>query len=227
MSIWPQAMSKARPSRLVDRVKAGDPELGGRVGGGVRPRHLRGDRAVVDDAAAARALALHQRHRLPRAQKGAGEVGVDHHAPLIDVQLVGRHCSGVCAGVVEQQVEPAVILPDPVEQRRDRVGVRDVRGHGDRPVGALRLLGGVLERAGPPARQVDSVAVRAERQRRGAPDPAAGAGHERDRAAHGRLPWARFTEPRRCSTLFGTLAPARPAPATLPSPGWLPGASEC
>src|SRR6185312_6446962 len=51
----------------------GDSVFGSRVGNRVRPWHLGGDRAVIDDAAAARSLAFHEAHGLLNTEKHAGE----------------------------------------------------------------------------------------------------------------------------------------------------------
>src|SRR5699024_10276942 len=69
MSIWPQAMSWARPSSAS--------VLGGGVGDGAGARRVRRDGAVVDDAPAARLLAFHQRKRALAAEKAAVEIDLD------------------------------------------------------------------------------------------------------------------------------------------------------
>ena len=124
MSIWPHAMSYFRPSSDVDRVRPGDGVLGGRVGRGVRPRHVRRNRPIVDDAAAARLLIFHQPERVLRAQKRAGQVDVDHVLPLIDGEIFERDGRRESPGVVEQEIEPAEPLLRPREQRLDRRRVR-------------------------------------------------------------------------------------------------------
>ena len=91
MSIWPQAISYLRPSREVRFGQAGDRVLGRGVGRGVRPRRVRRDRAVVDDAPAARALALHQPERLLGAEERAGQVDVHHLLPLLGGQIFQRN----------------------------------------------------------------------------------------------------------------------------------------
>jgi hypothetical protein len=77
---------------------------------------VRGDRAIVDDAAAARALILHQSERLLRAQERAGEIGVDHLAPFFIRHVLEWQERRVRAGVVEQHVEPAEFLVRGIEQ---------------------------------------------------------------------------------------------------------------
>ena len=90
--------------------EAGDRVLGGGVGRGVRPRRVRGDRAVVDDAPAARRLVLHQPEGFLRAQERAGQVDVDDALPLLERQVLERDAGRVLAGVVEEHVEPAELL---------------------------------------------------------------------------------------------------------------------
>ena len=51
---------------------------------------MRRDRAVVDDAAAARGLGLHDPERLLRAEERAGEVDVDDGLPLLEGQILDR-----------------------------------------------------------------------------------------------------------------------------------------
>ena len=84
MSIWPQAMSNWRQSSAIDFVRPGDRVFGRGIGRAVGARRVRRDRAVVDDAAAARALRLHQPDRALRAEKRAGQIGVDDGLPLRD-----------------------------------------------------------------------------------------------------------------------------------------------
>ena len=78
--------------------EAGDRVFGGGLGRGIRPRRVRRDRAVVDDAAAARRLRLHQLERFLRAEKHAGQVGVDNvfhcsnESPRAGSRRVRRRC---------------------------------------------------------------------------------------------------------------------------------------
>ena len=107
MSIWPQAMSYLRPSSDVDLVSPVIACFDAVYGAEFGARRVRRDRAVVDDAAAARRLILHQPERLLRAQKRAGEIGVDDLAPFLERHVLERQERRVHAGVVEQHVEPA------------------------------------------------------------------------------------------------------------------------
>ena len=52
---------------------------------------MRRDRAVVDDAAAARVLVLHDPERFLRAEERAGQVHVDDGLPLLEGQIFQRH----------------------------------------------------------------------------------------------------------------------------------------
>ena len=85
----------------------GDRVLGGGVRRGVRPRGVRRDGPVVDDAAASRVLRLHQPDRLLRAEERAAQVHVDHGAPLLHRHVLERRRRRADPGVVEQQVEPS------------------------------------------------------------------------------------------------------------------------
>ena len=123
----------------------GDRVLAGGIGRRVRTRHVRGNRAVVDDAAAPGILALHHRERLLRAEERAGEIDVDDRAPLVDGELVNRHAAGAGAGVVEEEIEAPEGARGGLEQRANRVRVGDVGRHGQRacPINAglaCRLL---------------------------------------------------------------------------------------
>ena len=129
--------------------EAGDRVLRGRVGDRVRPRHVRGERPVVDDPPAARLLGRHRTERRLRAQERAGQVRVHDPLPVLVVDLViGTRKPD--AGVVEQQVDAPVALQRRGEQRRDRRRVGDVGGH-DEPVAVARASRGAAPRAGPPA----------------------------------------------------------------------------
>ena len=90
---------------------------------------MRRDRAVVDDAAAPRLLALHDLDRFLRAQEGTGEIRVDHGFPLFDGEVLERHRWGAGSRVVEEQIEPAKGFLRAGEERLDQRRVRDVGGH--------------------------------------------------------------------------------------------------
>ena len=140
MSICPQAMSNARPSSAVDRREARDRVLGCGVWSGVGTRHVGGDRAVVDDASAARPLRLHQPEGLLRAEECARQVHVDNRLPLLDGDVFQRNRGSAHARVVEEHVEAPELRAHPVEQLPHRVFVGHVRRHGNRPRGVRRRL---------------------------------------------------------------------------------------
>ena len=87
--------------------EAGDRVFGRRVGRRIRARSIGGNRTVVDDAATARRLRLHQTKRLLQTQEGAGEIRAHHRRPLLVGEVFHRHGGRSHAGVVEQHVEAA------------------------------------------------------------------------------------------------------------------------
>ena len=169
--------------------EAGDGVLGRGVGDRERPRRMGRDRAVVDDAPAARLLVLHDLHGFLGAQERAGEVGRHHAEPGLVGQLLQRHRRRAAAGIVEHQVEPAPGRLDLGEQRHDVVALGDVGRHGER-VGRVVAgqLGGLVQRVLAAAGQRHLVAVVQQSERRGAADAAACAGDDCDLSAHGFVP---------------------------------------
>src|SRR5204862_51836 len=83
-------------------------------------RRVRGARALVDDAAAARRLVLHTLDRFLRSDEGAGQVGVHDRLPLLEGQVFHRDRRRADAGVIEEEVEPSERLPRAREQIPDR-----------------------------------------------------------------------------------------------------------
>lgn len=106
--------------------EAGDRMLGRRVRRRVRARHVRRDRAVVDDAPAHRALALHDPERLLRAQERAGQVRADDGLPLLEAHVLERDVRGAETGVVEEQVDAAERRLGALEERLHRGRHADV-----------------------------------------------------------------------------------------------------
>ena len=157
----------------------GDRVLGRRVCRGHRARRVRRDRAVVDDASAARALRLHDAERFLRAQEGPGEVGIDDELPALDRQILERHRRGADSRVVEQEVEPPERLFRFGEQRLDRGRIGDVGRH-DQAFRRRAFLGGLLEFVLAPPGQHHGVARLHQRQRRRLADAGPRAGDERD-----------------------------------------------
>jgi len=95
--------------------EAGDRVLGGRIGRRAGPRRVRGQRSVVDDAAAARVLALHDAERLLRAEEHPGQVHGDHLLPLLVCPILQRGPGTGGTRVVEEDVHAAEGLDRPGE----------------------------------------------------------------------------------------------------------------
>ena len=188
MSIWPQAMSYGRPSSDGRLREAGDRVLGRGVGRRVRARRVRRDRSVVDDAAAARLLGLHQPERLLRAQERAGQVHVDDGLPLLDRQVLERDAgrASIPALLNSRSSRPNAVARG-VEQRTHRLPDRRRRSAptsarvARRPGSRDRLL----EQRRAAAGEHDRVAVVEQADRDGPPDARARAGDEGD------LQWCR------------------------------------
>ena len=89
------------------------------VGRRVGTRRVRRDRAVVDDAAAARALLFHHAIGGLRAEKHASQIDVDHRLPFFVGEIFEQNARGIGAGVVEQHVNAAVGVAGFAEQRVD------------------------------------------------------------------------------------------------------------
>ena len=106
--------------------QAADGVLGGGIGRRVWARDVGRDRAVVDDAAAARVLVLHDLDGLLRAEEGAVQVGADDRQPLFGRSGLRAEAWRAATGVVEQQVEAAEGLLGFREQGFDGFGIRDV-----------------------------------------------------------------------------------------------------
>ena len=91
------------------------------IGRGIGPGHLRRNRAVVDDAPAARiGLRLHQPYRFLRAEERPGQIDADHRLPFVETQFFQRRGTGGGPGVVEQQIQAAEAVLDPGEKLLDR-----------------------------------------------------------------------------------------------------------
>ena len=109
----------------------------------MRPRPVGADRAVVDDAAAARFLRLHHAHRLLGAQEGAGEIDTHDRLPLREGQILDRHGGRAHAGIVEQHVQAAELVLDLGEHGLHLVGVADIGGR--HQMRALQAGGGLFQ----------------------------------------------------------------------------------
>ena len=159
--------------------------LGRGVGPGVRARRVRGDRAVVDDAPAARILRLHDPDGLLRAEEQAGQVDVDDVLPLLEGHVLDRDAGRVDAGVVEQEVAAAELGANGREQGLDRGLVRHVGRHHEAARAERAPLGRRgLKRVAPPAGQRDAPAGAHQRQRGMLADAASGTRDDGDPAAH-------------------------------------------
>jgi hypothetical protein len=140
-----------------------------------------GDGAVVDDATAARSLALHDPYRLLRAEKRAGQVRVDSRLPLLVREVLQRDRGRAAAGVVEQDIQATEDAPGLVEQRAHRGRVGHVGADRERAVG--RRTGcrdHLLQELTSPGGEHDAIAILEQRERGCLADAGAGAGDQRD-----------------------------------------------
>ena len=156
------------------------------VGRRVGPGCVRGDRAIVDDAPAARRLRFHDPECRLGAEERTGEVGVHHRLPLRQRQVLHRHGRRAGAGIVEQHIETAEFFHRSRKERFDRLCIRHIGGnrqHG--PVGCKRS--GLCERVRAAARERDGVAFSGKRYRDSATNTAARAGNQSN-SLHVRCP---------------------------------------
>ena len=192
---------RVRPGHAVHRhlgevVERVDPVVVGVVGGGA-VGHL--------DEEAARAFE-HQRQGVVRGD----QVGVDGEPEeaeavrevVLPDRLVPLEEPLAAPDVVDEDVEPARLRPDPRDERRDRLRVEVVDGDGGgTPARGRDQLGGLLDRLGAvvfgarrprrAAGDIDRRAGGAELGGDAAAGAAGGAGDERDASGqvHGLLPW--------------------------------------
>jgi hypothetical protein len=114
-----------------------------------------------------------------------------HGAEQVDLDDAPLHITGDLTdrpvrhdgGVVHPDVQPTELGDSALGERVDRVGVGDVRRDGERPytLGPAQL-GDLLERSRGSCGEHHMRALLGEAGRRGAPDPAGGAGQNHDRA---------------------------------------------
>ncbi len=154
--------------------------FGGGVGRGERPRRMRRDRAIVDDAAAARRLVLHDPERVLGAQKRSGQVGVHHGLPLLEAEILKIHRRCAHAGIVEEHIEPAIDLHHLGEQRRDRSGIGHVGGYRKALADIVAELLGLLQHLHAPPGEHHGKSSVHQRQRCRAPHTGACTGHHGD-----------------------------------------------
>src|SRR6516162_6950015 len=96
-----------------------------RIRCGIRPGHIRGNRAVVDDTSAPWSLALHYSYRLLRAQECAGQVDIHHSRPLFEGEILHWNGGSAGAGVVEEKVQAAECISNFAEKRSNRLRFAD------------------------------------------------------------------------------------------------------
>src|SRR2546423_1573534 len=89
---------------------SGDAMLGGGIRHMIWARRVSGNRTVVDDAAAARFLVLHELERRLGAEEDAGEVHVHDGGPLLETQFLDGDAGRVQARVVEENIQAAELL---------------------------------------------------------------------------------------------------------------------
>src|SRR4029077_4469388 len=106
--------------------------LRGRVADHRRPWRRGRKGSVIDDAAAARLLALHQSKSRPSAQEGAGEIGVNGRSPVVNLQIFECGRSRRNTGVVKEEIEPAKPAFYLGEKGLDRRRLGDIRDQGER-----------------------------------------------------------------------------------------------
>jgi hypothetical protein len=141
---------------------------------------MRRDRAVVDDAAAARGLVLHDPERVLGAQERRGEIGVHHGLPLRQAEILEIDRRRAHAGIVEQHVEPAIDFHHLGKQCRDRSGVGHIRGNRQALAEALAEFLGFLQLVEAASGQHHGKTGAHQRQRRRAPNAGAGTGDNSD-----------------------------------------------
>src|SRR5438876_1201767 len=160
--------------------EAGDRVLARGIGDRIWPRHMRRDRAVVDDPAAHRLLVLHDLEGFLSAQEGTRQDRIDNGFPAIEGELLDRSV-GAEAGIVEQHIESPEGLFGLGEQGADRVWVADVgRDTQGLALQALDLADDGLQRLGPAAGDDDRNSISRQRQRRGLANAASPAGDKGD-----------------------------------------------
>ena len=119
---------------------------------------MRGDRAVVDDAAAPRRLAFHPPESFLHAQEHAGQVDVDDVLPLFERQILERNSRRVYARIVEQHIDAAECLHCFAEQCANRCRIGNVCWNDERV--ALGGFGSrLLQRLAPSSGERNAIAM--------------------------------------------------------------------
>src|SRR4029077_715104 len=86
------------------------------IGNRTWPWSVCGYRSVVDYAAAPGLLLAHGPERLPRAEKGAGQVDCEHLVPALEFEGIDIDRGSSDTRVVKQEVDSAVALHRGLEQ---------------------------------------------------------------------------------------------------------------
>ena len=155
-----------------------DAALARGVGGGEGRAEDRHHRADIDDLA--QAALLHLRIGGVTADEGAGEIAVQHRMPLRDGIELGL-LADAHAGIVDQDVEPAIRLHRVGDQRAAGVFLQNVDRNGARlGAGLLDLLDGLFALGGVAACDDDRRASLGHAQGHAEADAAIAAGHHGD-----------------------------------------------
>ena len=169
-----------RPAVKRDALgQARDGVLGCRVGDRHRPRHVRRDRAVVDDTPALRLLFLEHADRFLRTHEAGGQVEIDDALPLLEWDVLHRSGRQSHAGVVEQEIQASEGFFRLGEQLLDIGLFGDVGGDADHFPGPRFCHGdGLVQFLLAAAGDDDVPAVGLQMQRCGAADAGAAAGDD-------------------------------------------------
>src|SRR5579884_1830710 len=147
--------------------------LGGRIRHVVGAGSGGGDGAVINDAAAARVLVLHEAESRLRAEKGACEIYIDDGTPGFEWQVFDRDARCVESRVIEQDIEAMKLLANVGEEAVDRGRICDVRGDREHPAaGWVRHADRCFQWFGSPSGYHDGVACPLQLECGGAADAA-------------------------------------------------------
>ena len=138
------------------------------------------NRAVVDDAPAARRLRFHDPKCLLDTQKHAGQVDVHHVAPVHQRDVFQGNTRRVDTRVIEKYVDPSPGGNGGREQGLHRLRIGYIGGDRQRTFGGATLFGDLFQGVDAATRQHHPVTVIQQRQRRGLANPGAGTGYNSD-----------------------------------------------
>ena len=152
--------------------------LGGSVGSRVGPRRMRGNRTIVDDAAALRLLGFHDSDRLLRAEERPEQVNVEHRFQFFNGQIFewNRRCPGT--GVVEQKIQSTEHCERAGKQIRHGIRIGDVGLHDQRTASGTGLVRHLTQQLRSAACQDDAVVRLQQRERGGLADAATSASND-------------------------------------------------